>query len=70
MSGRHATGREAPGYKHGMFLERTYQCPCGKLFMSRKLSAKYCSNEHRVLYGRYGRTYGQTSERVYGWTRS
>jgi hypothetical protein len=45
-------------------------CPCGTVFTARKASARYCSNDCRLRFTRYGRSYGQYEARKLGWTKT
>ena len=55
---------------HGLYQPRQLVCPCGRAFMAKKPGATYCSNECRVRFGRFGRTYGTTVPRQYGIAKS
>jgi len=55
----------------GFFKQHPRTCQkCGIVFVAVKATAKYCSNTCRMASSRYGRSYGHTPPRQFGWTRS
>lgn len=48
---------------------RTIVCPCGETFASKEITARYCSDDCRKRYGRFGRSYGTVVPRVFGFTK-
>ena len=40
---------------NGLHVLRSFVCPCGRSFESRKPAARYCSNRCRLALGPYGK---------------